>query len=105
MTYHEWGDKSFDWKSLWEACNYIQKTTKRYSGLDVMMKEKYGTLRFEFIFLWGISEYKWISAYQFYILYLVIKRACRKWPHIKEEILEDLIIVADGKFKERLKTI
>jgi len=42
---HIWGDKSFDWDALDEACIYLTKNCRRWARLGVWTKEKYGTMR------------------------------------------------------------
>jgi len=45
MTYHEWGDKDFDWDALNEAAWYLQNRCRQFARMGIYTKEKYGTLR------------------------------------------------------------
>lgn len=89
MSDHIWGDKQFDWDGLGKAMDDIRVTTKEELGLDVMLKEKYGTIRYEHIGIWNWKDTADIGpeVAQFTALVLNISD---KYPHIKEEILEDL---------------
>lgn len=49
-NYHEWGDKDFDWNSLYKGINLISRIL-RFARVGVHSKEKYGTAR--------ISAYFW----------------------------------------------
>jgi hypothetical protein len=49
MTSHHWGDKDFDWKALNDACRFFAVNLRRYGRMFVLTKEKYGTLRLEFL--------------------------------------------------------
>lgn len=110
MPTHFWGDKDFDWYSLNDAMRFIYKWTYRLSGLRVMMKEKYGTIRYEYVFgLWGGIYYKpskynllkntrlgqyfyfriFLRNWRMKIINVMIFFACVKWPHIAPEILND----------------
>jgi len=105
--YHEWGDETFDWRALAAAGEYIRKYVRRYSLCSLMYKEKYGSLRYEWIFppYGGIYIYMRSKIYRWWnhcwlyrkwtnLGWLVLKRAVfnaiEKWPHIKDELLSDL---------------
>lgn len=49
MTYHEWGEEDFDWAGLCEAGNFIHDYCMKRARLCVHWKEKYGTLRYEYL--------------------------------------------------------
>jgi hypothetical protein len=101
---HWWGDEWNGWNDLTKAHNYIHRFVRRWSGCYLMSKEKYGTIRYEHIFppygsmyyrnklhRWWLNSwiyYKW-CAYGKFILSIAIKRAAKKYPKVKEEILED----------------
>lgn len=125
MTYHIWGDKWFEenGEDLYRAMNYIWDYTKRWSGCSVMFKEKYGTVRYEFLFPpWGtmkyggygklpkifdkktsygrIPRYLWYwnsfnpiyrywARYGKWTLARAIKKACKKWPNVADELTAD----------------
>ena len=95
MPYHQWGDEDFDWEALNEAMDYIGRFCGRWARLVVLMKEKYGTIRYEFIYLWDWSRFKWVRSYQEWVFQKSIERACRKWPHIEDEIKEDCWLYED----------
>lgn len=42
---HIWGDETFDWKALNDACIYMESKCRRYARLGIHTKEKYGTMR------------------------------------------------------------
>jgi len=42
---HIWGDESFDWDSLNQACVYLEKNCRRWARMGIWTKEKYGTMR------------------------------------------------------------
>jgi len=46
MTFHHWGEETFDWDSLYKAECYISSFCKRWGKLGGQSKEKHGTLRF-----------------------------------------------------------
>lgn len=53
MPYHEWGDDSFDWKSLYEAIGIGTKVMGRFGRIGVNSKEKFGTARWNLSFFRG----------------------------------------------------
>ncbi len=52
-TFHVWGDSWSHWEELYEAEQYIVNYVYKYSRCHISMKEKYGTLRYEWIFAPG----------------------------------------------------
>lgn len=96
MCYHEWGDDWPYWGELYTAEEYIVKFVERYSFCYLSTKEKYGTLRYERVtpprWSWYIFDFwlysKW-AAFGKFILRIAIKRACKKFPNCKSEILDD----------------
>src|SRR5258708_13423385 len=51
--YHEWGDTTFDWEALNDACRFFSNNLRRYGRISISgCKEKYGTMRLEW-FCWG----------------------------------------------------
>lgn len=91
MTVHIWGDEWFEeyGDDLSAAMNYIQKMNKRLTGQHIMMKEKYGTIRYESCFNWESTNEHVI------ILVKILYKTVKKWPHIALEILEDMDFVGD----------
>jgi hypothetical protein len=102
--YHEWGDEWFEVNgdNLNSAMDYIFNYVYKYTRYKVMMKEKYGTIRYEMLYpqpyhftkfyhKWGI--YRMVGHIQFKLAMIMLKRAVMNaadlWPSISEEILED----------------
>lgn len=136
-----WGDDWFELNGndLYQAEVYIRNYVKRWSRCDLMTKEKYGTIRYQQIFVPGTAIY-WTKAdkflaklfgsrtktmsysiktidtniimsvhtYQYprvlwhtswlcnrwrqygkWVLKKAVYSAVKKWPHLKEEVLED----------------
>ena len=104
MPYHEWGDEDFDWNSLYEAQSYIFDYVYKYSRCRVITKEKYGTIRYEYIFPpYGTLFYRsklqrlWCRSFLYRlwiklgkkVLESAVYSACEKYPTVKAEILAD----------------
>ena len=108
MCYHEWGDEWFQTygEELNHAMCWIETCFKRWTGGIVVMKEKYGTIRYEYLFhtlfqriyLKGkiqqvIQRYIgsiWYRYASFIFRKLVIKAAI-KFENVSMEILDDYI--------------
>lgn len=118
MPSHYWGDKDFDWDSLYAAINQIDKIMRKYGRIGVHSKEKYGTARWS-IYLcnntlhsfthpgYVYSQYpKWlwhfdldyeplklisplIRLWQKQIISYAFTEVCSKYPHIIDEIIHD----------------
>lgn len=86
MTYHIWGDTDFDWDSLDKAIRFISRFNYKYARLSIMMKEKYGTIRYECLFF---SKYSIIRKYQKYMFRLSLRKAVTMFPCVKREIVDD----------------
>jgi len=118
MPYHVWGEKDFDWDSLYEAINIGTRMMKRLGRIGVHSKEKYGTARWSLYFFDGTlhsfthpgyvyNQYpKWlwklncrlklpkllrrpIQSYQAFIVKITFSYLCYKFPHIIDEIISD----------------
>lgn len=119
MTSHHWGDKNFDWDSLYKAEEELGFIMEKLGRVGVHSKEKFGTLRFT-LFLcdgtihslthpgycynqfpkwaWSITMNKkvlgWIAPVVRFWQRQVIKTAfsivCSKYSHIQDEIIEDM---------------
>lgn len=61
MTSHIWGDGWEYWQELDEALVYIQDYVYKYGRCRLSAKEKYGTLRYEYLYPAGITY--WVSWY------------------------------------------
>jgi hypothetical protein len=89
MTYHVWGDDWPYWDDLKDAEQYISEYVCSRTECGISMKEKYGTLRYEFI--WVPSHLDYVNMHSSVIRHLkdAVMDAVDKWPHIKLEITED----------------
>jgi hypothetical protein len=94
MSCHHWSDETFDWKALDNAMSFIYKYSQ-IAKLNVMMKEKYGTIRYEFYPFWGFRKTKWIARLQLYWFESIVLLSTLKYRHIAEEILNDTPRLAD----------
>lgn len=88
---HFWGDKDFDFGKLYDAMDWIHNEAHKI-GINPCTKEKYGTIRYEFVYLWsknkkGKPDYP--TEEQFKEFNKIIKRAEQKFPKIAKEISED----------------
>ena len=110
---HEWGDYDFDFEELYKAQQWIVKWVNRLSGCYLMSKEKYGTIRWEHIIppgsglcnlrtplrRWWVNRSwlhkKWVR-FGWWVTIQVIKKAIKKWPDLKSEL------VVDFPYEERL---
>ena len=63
MSYHVWGDEWFQkyGNDLNQAMEFISVECKRRAGMVIMIKEKYGSIRFEYLYFypneWPIYGY------------------------------------------------
>lgn len=87
MPWHEWGDEDFDFGGLYKAENWIVKFYRRATGKNMMTKEKYGTIRYEYTYLWLENNEQGDKFFN--ILY----RATRKFPEYAGEIVSDIVPV------------
>lgn len=122
--YHIWGDTWEHWDELYKAEHFIIKYVYKYSKCRLISKEKYGSIRYEHLSppwsnklrikfpFWkkkiGNEYYpRWLlfwdtcwlyrQWYNFgiYILKKAVKKACIKFPNVKEEITNDLWTILD----------
>ena len=118
MPFHVWGEKDFDWDSLYKAINEGTWLMKKLGRIGVHSKEKYGTARWSlYLFdgslhsithpgyvysqypkwLWSLNcKYKLpkllrkpIQAYQVLVIKLTFLYLCKRYPHIIDEIIND----------------
>lgn len=81
---HIWGDGFEYFYEVGEAANYIGKFCRKYGRIGVRdTKEKYGTARVYCRF----SSNFLVIIYQIWIYRLAYKKAIKKFPYIKKEIL------------------
>lgn len=103
---HSWGDEWFEkyGPDLYKAEEFIQRYVKRHSLCTLVSKEKWGTLRYEWIlpppsriffkhrweWYWNTSKlYGWWYKLGKSTLKRAVKKAAKKWPHLKEELWSD----------------
>jgi len=86
MAVHYWGDEWFEkyGDDLFVAGNYIDTVYNNKTGKHLMWKEKYGSIRYEFIGSIGVTTKEDLEA-----LHNCIADAAEKFPHLEEEILGD----------------
>lgn len=85
MPWHNWSDDNFDFGGLYKAERWIVKFYRRATKQNMMTKEKYGTIRYEYTYLW-LKNNKQRDKF-FNILY----RATRKFPDYAGEIVNDIV--------------
>lgn len=110
MPCHIWGDDWPHWKELYEAQDFIYEHTYRWSRCRLSSKEKYGTIRYEYVFppytvTWSKSplQHYWMNSrlaglwanFGWYMCGRAIKKAIKRWPHLEDELCEDFCY---GKF-------
>lgn len=115
---HYWGDDWEYWGELYEAQNYIYDYVKRWSGCSLYSKEKYGTIRYEHLFVpytgiyyRGIVQKYWQESFIVRIWYKwgrrcmfkAVIKACEKYPNTREELLHDFFVVATEKEMKIIK--
>lgn len=131
---HVWGDDWFEEHGgkLYAAERYIWEYTYRWSKCGLISKEKYGSIRYEWLlppggrcynvlsiklpfvswdydhnsnyrYYWGgggrfpVIIWRWADSWVYrvwkqygkWVLDRAVRNACKKWPEIKDEILED----------------
>lgn len=91
MPYHDWGDKDFDFDELDKIQNWIHKFYKRATKRSMLTKEKYGTIRYEYTYLWLKT------AKHSKIFFNIIYRATIKFPEFAGEIVNDLVPIIDDR--------
>lgn len=118
MPFHDWSEKTFDWKSLYAAEREAGEIMLKYGRIGVNSKEKYGTIRWDLSFFDGTihslthpgyyynqfprclynftMQYKvlfFLTPFLVFWQKLVAQYAftviCDKYPHIIKEILCD----------------
>jgi hypothetical protein len=100
---HIWGDDWFEahGDELYDAMQFIQEDLYKYSRCRLICKEKYGTIRYEWLLppygalfyrnkvhRWWLNSwlyYKW-TAYGYKCLRRAVYKAILKWPHLYHEI-------------------
>jgi hypothetical protein len=95
MAYHVWGDDWFkeNQQDLYDAETKIRKIFEERTGSTVSTKEKYGTIVYEHTFTrdeetGDLSH--WDQIEDWHALYNVIQDVVKDYPHLEEELLEDI---------------
>lgn len=90
MPYHEWNDSWFEkyGDDLNAAIDFIQEECRRRGGMHVHMKEKYGSIRFEYehMYFWPTS---WPIYNYFYPGYMWYRWP--KWMRKVERFTEKML--------------
>lgn len=113
---HVRGDDWPHWPKLYEAEIYMFEFVYKRSFCELRSKEKYGTIRYEWLFppgsrfsiripymkikvgkekfdmiwCWSLCwVYRLWKRYGKWTLNRAVKKACKKWPEIKDELLAD----------------
>ncbi len=85
MPWHDWSEEDFDWSGLSDAQTWMHTMYRRRTGKSMITKEKYGTIRYEYEFLWIETKE------QASIFFEVVYRATKKFPHIAGEIVSSVV--------------
>ena len=102
---HYWGEEDFDWDGLYDTERKIYEALKKSTGCRLVSKEKYGTIRYEFILppgcaiwcrnkvqLWWSQCWltqKW-TIWAWRRLFKIVQKEIEKNPHLEDELMEDL---------------
>lgn len=115
MTYHIWGDDWPHWAELYEAEEFIINYVYKWSRCSLVSKEKYGTLRYEWLFPpfggcrfgphiklpYFTRTYEWNGVKEKHPIYLWIwnqSSIYRKWEQFGHWVLQKAIKKASIKF-------
>jgi len=96
MPHHTWGDDWPYWQELYAAETWVGDYVYKWSRCRLVSKEKYGTIRYEFILppdgrVCNVSwVYKKWTTFGCFILHKAIKKAYIKFPNVAEELSCDL---------------
>ncbi len=83
--YHDWSDDDFDFNGLYKAEAWIEKFYSRSTGLRMMTKEKYGTIRYEYTHLWCKNKKHALKWFE------IARRATVRFPEYAGEIISDIV--------------
>jgi len=92
MPYHDWGDEEFDWNSLYKAQSWFVKLYEKVAGKYPMTKEKYGTIRFEYTYLWIENEH------HFKMFKECVRRTVKRFPQVAGEFASDAGHVVNDEY-------
>ena len=108
---HMWGDPWPYWKELYSAQDEVVRTVRKYTRCNLISKEKWGCIRFEYMFPPGTAIFyrnrwqkywseswiarKWTEV-GFFVAKCAILRILKKRPYLAHELLHDA--VTDERF-------
>jgi len=95
MTYHMWGDKSFNWDRLNESMKFIQRECEKRTDITPIIKEKYGTIRYELVWAWH-PELP-MPADQRLEFFRIIHEATVAHTDVAAEIVDDFIWIFEDE--------
>lgn len=90
MVYHMWGSE-FDFKRLNQAGEYCERLYKKLTKQDVIWKEKYGTLRWEYDCTWIKSDQDALYFFE------CVKRTVNKFRDVAPEVVCDAYTMCGDK--------
>lgn len=83
MPWHEWGDEWPYWGELDRAQEYFCSFYYKCTGKHPITKEKYGTIRFEYTYLW-IENAEHCRIFREGVM-----RTVKKFPNVAGELCSD----------------
>jgi len=90
---HSWGDGWPHWQTLYKAQEWIDLQME-LAGYSLMHKEKWGSLRYEHIFMKDdpkpAHQREWDPIQGWKYLTLLVFSAVKEWPEIEAELMSDL---------------
>ena len=101
MPWHHWGSEWFEkhGEDLNDAMRYIHKEMKRRTGCIIFMKEKFGTIRYEYDFVWF-----WPGEWPIYH-YFYPSRLWYGWPkwfrRVEEFASKTLNYIGYSEYKQK----
>lgn len=103
---HLWGDNWFrkNGRDLDDAISFILSVNRKWMGPIRSGKEKYGTFREELTNFYPLAYgnfitrllcrvpgvEKGVSNYRIFVYNMSIQRACKKWPHLVNELVAEI---------------
>jgi hypothetical protein len=94
-----WGDADFNWDMLDDAMHYMYGRFSREALLAMYMKEKYGTIRYEFWYPKDDSQEQ-LEPWQVKLLLTIILDAATVYSEVAKEIVDDIVDVFDWEYNE-----
>ncbi len=84
MPWHDWGS-DFNFRRLGDAGRHLGKLYERITKKHMMWKEKYGTIRYEFLFLWITTDEEAI------IFDKCLRHCIKRFPDVAGELADDAV--------------